>query len=182
MGLAAAGGGAGRDGGPGRAAGAPSLFFPSGCAEAPPNVASAKETLNTIAAMRTPKRTMTISKPPNEGSGRASSWFPHTRELRTNFWCIARRPFIEPPAGASVLCKIAHGAISVLIFKGTPVPTGTPLIIMPAADSRQGPRESFTDAIPEKPSARAAAAVTSMTRPRVNGPRSLMRTTIERPF
>jgi hypothetical protein len=73
VGLAATGGGAGRDGGPGRAADAPPRFFSSGCAEAPPNVASAKETLNAIAAMRTPKRTMIASKPPNEGSGRASN-------------------------------------------------------------------------------------------------------------
>jgi hypothetical protein len=32
------------------------------------------------------------------------------------------------------------------------------------------------------PNARAAAGVTSITRPRVNGPRSLIRTTIKRPF
>ncbi len=60
VGLAAAGGGAGRDGGPGLAAGAPPLLFSPGCAEAPPNVASAKETLSAIAAMRTPKRNTTV--------------------------------------------------------------------------------------------------------------------------
>ena len=54
-----AGGGAGR-GAPGRAAGAAPLFFSPGCADAPPNVASAKETLNAIAAMRTPKRHMNV--------------------------------------------------------------------------------------------------------------------------
>ena len=40
---------------------------------------------------------------------------------------------------------------------------------------------SVTGARPEKPSIWAAAGVTSMTRPRMNGPRSLMRTTTERP-
>ena len=40
---------------------------------------------------------------------------------------------------------------------------------------------SVTGARPEKPSTCAAAGVTSMTRPRMNGPRSLMRTTTERP-
>lgn len=35
---------------------------------------------------------------------------------------------------------------------------------------------------PENPSSRAAAGVTSMTRPRPNGPRSLIRTTTDRPF
>ena len=42
--------------------------------------------------------------------------------------------------------------------------------------------KSFTFVRPENPRARAAAGVTSITRPRVNGPRSLIRTTIERPF
>ena len=41
---------------------------------------------------------------------------------------------------------------------------------------------SVTGARPEKPNARAAAGVTSMTRPRTNGPRSLIRTTTERPL
>jgi hypothetical protein len=42
--------------------------------------------------------------------------------------------------------------------------------------------KSFTFVRPENPRARAAAGVTSITRPRVNGPRSLIRTTVERPF
>ena len=40
----------------------------------------------------------------------------------------------------------------------------------------------MTGASPEKPSARAAAGVTSITRPRTNGPRSLIRTTTEWPL
>jgi hypothetical protein len=39
-----------------------------------------------------------------------------------------------------------------------------------------------TDAKPEKPNTRAAAGVTSMTRPATNGPRSLIRTITERPL
>src|SRR5262252_7290601 len=39
-----------------------------------------------------------------------------------------------------------------------------------------------TGARPEKPSSCAAAGVTSMTRPRTKGPRSLIRTTTERPL
>jgi hypothetical protein len=41
---------------------------------------------------------------------------------------------------------------------------------------------TVTCASPEKPSARAPAGVRSMMRPRTNGPRSLIVTTIERPF
>jgi hypothetical protein len=42
---------------------------------------------------------------------------------------------------------------------------------------RRSMTSSVTGARPEKPNARAAAGVTSMTRPRTNGPRSLIRTT-----
>src|ERR1035437_7684179 len=41
---------------------------------------------------------------------------------------------------------------------------------------------SLTGVSPENPSARAAAGVTSITLPRINGPRSLIRTTTERPL
>ena len=54
-----------------------------------------------------------------------------------------------------------------------------------AGESRQAqPWEttvSVTGASPEKPSACAPAGVKSMTRPLMKGPRSLMRTTTERP-
>ena len=43
-------------------------------------------------------------------------------------------------------------------------------------------RSTVTGASPEMPSAWAAAGVTSMMRPRTNGPRSLMVTTTERPL
>jgi hypothetical protein len=41
---------------------------------------------------------------------------------------------------------------------------------------------SLTRVSPEKPSARAVAGIRSMMRPRVNGPRSLIRTTTDFPF
>ena len=41
---------------------------------------------------------------------------------------------------------------------------------------------TVTGARPEKPNARAAAGITSMIRPGTNGPRSLIRTTTERPL
>ena len=52
----------------------------------------------------------------------------------------------------------------------------------PAAQPWRPTTVSVTGARPEKPSARAAADVTSITRPRTNGPRSLIRTTTERPL
>lgn len=47
---------------------------------------------------------------------------------------------------------------------------------------RPSTTSSVTGATPEKPNRRAAVGVTSMTRPRTNGPRSLIRTTTERPL
>src|SRR5262249_10722506 len=60
-----------------------------------------------------------------------------------------------------------------------------------ASDSRPEGRDyarrrpitsTFTGARPENPIARAAAGIRSMMRPRTNGPRSLIRTTIDRPL
>src|SRR5450759_3245273 len=51
--------------------------------------------------------------------------------------------------------------------------------ILKSCQPRRPMTSSVTDAKPEKPNARAAAGVTSMTRPRTNGPRSLIRTTTE---
>src|SRR5712671_2924614 len=62
---------------------------------------------------------------------------------------------------------------------------GRPRLHRRAGESRQAqPWEttvSVTGASPEKPSACAPAGVKSMTRPLMKGPRSLMRTTTERP-
>ena len=68
----------------------------------------------------------------------------------------------------------AAGLVTCLAMMASAVRSAEPDV------SRRPP--AMTGARPEKPSARAAAGVTSMTRPRMNGPRSLMRTTTDFPL